>query len=68
MNTIQKHEYADVEYEFGLDSLYGIEQFLSCDCFSAAHTAFLAAVTGGVEPKSFVEAVKDRGMHLLLRS
>lgn len=60
LNTVQRQEdYAGGEYEFEFDSLYGIEQFLSCDKFSAAHTAFLAAVTDCVEPKSFAEVMKD---------
>ena len=31
----------------------------NCDKFSMHHHAFLAAITIGVEPKSFGEAVKD---------
>ena len=61
LNTVHKVEdLGGGEYEFEFDSLYGIEQFLSCDRFSAAHTAFLASVTGGVEPRSFAEAMKDK--------
>ena len=60
LNTVLRNEdRAGGEYEFEFDSLYGIEEFLSCDRFSPAHTAFLAAVTKGVEPKSFAEAMQD---------
>ena len=61
LNTVLRNEdRAGGEYEFEFDSLYGIEEFLSCDRFSPAHTAFLAAVTKGVEPKSFAEAMQDK--------
>lgn len=40
-------------------SPYPIAQYVNCDKFSMHHRAFLAAITTGVEPKSFAEAVKD---------
>jgi hypothetical protein len=38
---------------------YPIAHFVNCDKFSVQHRAFLAAITAGHEPNSFVEAVKD---------
>ncbi|CAO2830501.1 unnamed protein product [Amaranthus hypochondriacus] len=38
---------------------YHIAHFVTCDCFSVEHRKFLAAITSGVEPKSFKEAMKD---------
>ena len=40
--------------------LYPISNYVSCDKFSGAHSAFLAAVTEGYIPKSYAEAVKDK--------
>lgn len=42
-----------------LGSPYPIKRYVNCDKFSLQHCAFLAAVTAGSEPKSFVEAMKD---------
>ena len=41
-------------------SLYPIARYVNCDKFSLRHCAFLAAITAGVEPNSFAEAVKDK--------
>ena len=41
-------------------SLYPIARYVNCDKFSLRHCAFLAAITAGVEPHSFAEAVKDK--------
>ena len=41
-------------------SLYPITQYVNCDKFFVPYRAFLAAVTAGVEPKSFGEAMKDK--------
>ena len=41
-------------------SLYPIARHVNCDKFSLRHCAFLAAITAGVEPNSFAEAVKDK--------
>lgn len=40
-------------------SPYPIKDYINCDNFSVAHRVFLAAVTAGVEPNSFGEAMKD---------
>lgn len=42
------------------NSLYPLVDYISDSHFSTTHKAFLAAVTAGVEPKSFKEAVKDK--------
>ena len=40
---------------------FPIAHYVSCDKFTVKHRNFLAAVTVGVEPQSFKEAVKDVG-------
>lgn len=34
---------------------------MNCDKFFICHRAFLAAITAGVEPRNFQEAMKDAG-------
>lgn len=38
---------------------YPIHKYMNCDRFSVRHRVFLAAVSTGVEPTSYHEAVKD---------
>lgn len=38
---------------------YPIEAYVNCARFSAQHQVYLAAITSGVEPKSFKQAMKD---------
>ncbi|XP_024011352.1 uncharacterized protein LOC112086611 [Eutrema salsugineum] len=38
---------------------YPISHYVSCDKFFPSHRTFLAAITGGDEPTSFKEAMKD---------
>ena len=38
---------------------YPIANYVDCERFSPQHQAYLAAITSGVEPKSFKQAVKD---------
>ena len=40
-------------------SPYPILDYVNCNNFSARHCAFLAAITVGVEPASFAEAMRD---------
>ena len=40
-------------------SPYPILDYVNCNNFSIRHCAFLAAITAGVEPASFAEAVRD---------
>ena len=40
-------------------SPYPILDYVNCNNFSVRHCAFLAAITAGVEPASFAEAVRD---------
>lgn len=40
---------------------FPIAHYVNCDKFSVKHRNFLAAVTVGVEPQSFKEAMKDAG-------
>ena len=42
----------------GTSSLYPLSDYVSDDCFSAGHKAFLAAITANDEPKHFKEAVR----------
>lgn len=43
-------------------STYPIANYLDCERFSSAHKAYLAAITSGVEAKSFRQAVEDEYM------
>lgn len=40
-------------------TVYPIENYVSCACFSANHQKFLTALSTNIEPKSFQEATKD---------
>ena len=42
------------------NSLYPLTDYITDENFSVAHRAFLAAVTAGVEPRSYSQAVKDK--------
>lgn len=42
------------------NSLYPLVDYISDSNFSTTHKAFLSAVTAGVEPKSFKEAIRDK--------
>ena len=42
------------------NSLYPLTDYITDENFSLAHRAFLAAVTAGVEPRSYSQAVKDK--------
>jgi len=39
---------------------YTIAHYVSCDQFSVQHRTFLAAITSGIEPTTFSEAIKDK--------
>ncbi|CAH9140336.1 unnamed protein product [Cuscuta epithymum] len=47
---------------------YPIAHFVSCDRFSARHRAFLGAITAGMEPHSFREAMTDPGWCAAMQS
>ncbi|KAL2903852.1 Retrovirus-related Pol polyprotein from transposon TNT 1-94 [Bienertia sinuspersici] len=46
---------------FSSGTPYPIAHFVNCDKFSMRHREFIAAILGGVEPKSFKEAMTDAG-------
>ncbi|KAK9225976.1 hypothetical protein WN943_011022 [Citrus x changshan-huyou] len=46
-------------HTYSSGSPYSITHYVNYDKFSLRHRAFLAAITAGVEPSSFTEAVKD---------
>ncbi|KAH9726734.1 protein kinase domain-containing protein [Citrus sinensis] len=50
-----------------LGSPYPITHYVNYDKFSLRHRAFLAAVTAGIEPSSFTEAVKDEKWRDVMR-
>ena len=48
-----------LEHQHSSGSPYPLRIKVNCDKFSMHHRAFLAAITTGVEHKSFGEAMKD---------
>ncbi|KAJ9549184.1 hypothetical protein OSB04_021727 [Centaurea solstitialis] len=47
---------------------FPITHYVNCERFSMQHKSFLAAVTAGVEPQSFAEAVTDKGWRMAMQS
>ena len=43
------------------DTPYPIAHYVNCNKFSPRHRVFLAAITEGIEPRSFKEAMQDEG-------
>ena len=61
LHTVQKlSPSADSHvHKHSSSSPYPITYYVNCDTFSMQYRAFLAAITIGVEPNSFAEAMKD---------
>ncbi|XP_074293500.1 uncharacterized protein LOC141620560 [Silene latifolia] len=44
-----------------LGTPYDLANYINCNSFSKKHRSFIAAITSGVEPPSFKEAIRDSG-------
>ena len=47
---------------------FPISHYVNCEKFSVPHKSFIAAITAGVEPQSFEEAVTDKGWRVAMQS
>ncbi|CAH9084911.1 unnamed protein product [Cuscuta europaea] len=47
---------------------FPLAHYINCDNFSKRHREFLAAVTTGIEPRTFAEAMKDAGWRQAMQS